>query len=153
MKENFLQILFATVAGAIVAYLNVLLVPFIVLIIVMLIDYGTGMAQAYVSHSLNSRIGVVGIIKKIGYIVAVTVGIVADYLISSALTQVGIDIKINYCIGMIVTIWFIINELISVLENLAEIGIPLPKFLVAIIKRLKVVVENKTDESEDNKNE
>ena len=84
---------------------------------------------------------------------AVTVGIVADYLISSALTQVGIDIKINYCIGMIVTIWFIINELISVLENLAEIGIPLPKFLVAIIKRLKVVVENKTDESEDNKNE
>jgi len=149
MKENFLQILFATVAGAIVAYLNVLLVPLVVLVIVMLIDYGTGMAQAYVSHSLNSRIGVAGIIKKIGYIVAVAVGIVADYLISSALTQVGIDIKINYCIGMIVTIWFIINELISVLENLAEIGIPLPKFLVSLIKRLKVVVENKTDKSEE----
>lgn len=146
MKENFLQILFATVTGAIVAYLNVLLVPFLVLIIVMIIDYVTGMAQAYVSHTLNSRIGVVGIIKKISYITAVAVGIVADYLISSALTQVGIDIKINYCIGMIVTIWFIINELISVLENLAEIGIPLPNFLVAIVKRLKVVVENKTDE-------
>lgn len=146
MKENFLQILFATVAGAIVAYLNVLLVPLVVLVIVMLIDYGTGMAQAYVSHSLNSRIGVAGIIKKIGYIVAVAVGIVADYLISSALTQVGIDIKINYCIGMIVTIWFIINELISVLENLAKIGIPLPNFLVSIVKRLKVVVENKTTE-------
>lgn len=54
---------------------------------------------------------------------------------------------------MIVTIWFIINELISVLENLAEIGIPLPKFLVSLIKRLKVVVENKTDEGEDNNNE
>lgn len=146
MKENFLQILLATVTGAIVAYLNVLLVPFLVLIIVMIIDYITGMAQAYVSHTLNSRIGVVGIIKKISYITAVAVGIVADYLISSALTQVGIDIKINYCIGMIVTIWFIINELISVLENLAEIGIPLPNFLVSIVKRLKVVVENKTDE-------
>lgn len=146
MKENFLQILFATVTGAIVAYLNVLLVPFLVLVIVMIIDYVTGMAQAYVSHTLNSRIGVVGIIKKISYITAVAVGIVADYLISSALTQVGINLQINYCIGMIVTIWFIINELISVLENLAEIGIPLPKFLVAIVKRLKVVVENKTDE-------
>lgn len=146
MKENFLQILLATVTGAIVAYLNVLLVPFLVLIIVMIIDYVTGMAQAYVSHTLNSRIGIVGIIKKISYITAVAVGIVADYLISSALTQVGIDIKINFCIGMIVTIWFIINELISVLENLAEIGIPLPNFLVSIVKRLKVVVENKTDE-------
>lgn len=146
MKENFLQILFAMVTGAIVAYLNVLLVPFLVLIIVMIIDYVTGMAQAYVSHTLNSRIGVVGIIKKISYITAVAVGIVADYLISSALTEVGIDIKINYCIGMIVTIWLIINELISVLENLAEIGIPLPNFLVSIVKRLKIVVENKTDE-------
>ena len=127
MKENILQALFATVCGAIVAYLNILLVPFAVMIAVMIIDYITGMAQAYISHTLNSRVGVTGIIKKVGYIVAVAVGIVADYLISSALVNSGIDLQINYCIGMIVTIWFIINELISILENLSEIGIPLPK--------------------------
>ena len=88
-------------------------------------------------------------VKKVGYIVAVAVGIVADYLISSALVNCGIDLRINYCIGMIVTIWFIINELISILENLSEIGIPLPKFLVSIVKRLKTTVEVKTDESEE----
>ena len=107
MKENILQALFATVCGAIVAYLNILLVPFAVMIAVMIIDYITGMAQAYISHTLNSRVGVTGIIKKVGYIVAVAVGIVADYLISSALVNCGIDLRINYCIGMIVTIWFI----------------------------------------------
>lgn len=148
MKENILQALFATVLGAIAAYLNVLLVPLIVLIVVMLIDYGTGMAEAYVSHTLNSRIGVTGIIKKIGYIIAVTVGIVADYLISSALVNCGINVTINCCIGMIVTVWFIINELISILENLSEIGTPLPKFLVSIVKRLKTTVEAKTNENE-----
>ena len=148
MKENILQALFATVLGAIAAYLNVLLVPLIVLIVVMLIDYGTGMAQAYVSHTLNSRIGVTGIIKKIGYIIAVTVGIVADYLISSALVNCGINVTINCCIGMIVTVWFIINELISILENLSEIGTPLPKFLISIVKRLKTTVEAKTNENE-----
>lgn len=148
MKENILQVLFATALGAIAAYLNVLLVPLIVLIVVMLIDYGTGMAQAYVSHTLNSRIGVTGIIKKIGYIVAVTVGIVADYLISSALVNCGVNVPINCCIGMIVTVWFIINELISILENLSEIGTPLPKFLVSIVKRLKNTVEAKTNENE-----
>ena len=148
MKENILQALFATVLGAIAAYLNVLLVPLIVLIVVMLIDYGTGMAQAYVSHTLNSRIGVTGIIKKIGYIIAVTVGIVADYLISSALVNCGLNVTINCCIGMIVTVWFIINELISILENLSEIGTPLPKFLVSIVKRLKTTVEAKTNENE-----
>lgn len=148
MKENILQALFATAIGVIAAYLNVLLVPLIVLIVVMLIDYFTGMAQAYVSHTLNSRIGVTGIIKKIGYIIAVTVGIVADYLISSALVNCGINIPINCCIGMIVTVWFIINELISILENLSEIGTPLPKFLVSIVKRLKNTVEAKTIENE-----
>ena len=148
MKENILQALFATVLGAIAAYLNVLLVPLIVLIVVMLIDYGTGMAKAYVSHTLNSRIGVTGIIKKIGYIIAVTVGIVADYLISSALVNCGINVTINCCIGMIVTVWFIINELISILENLSEIGTPLPKFLISIVKRLKTTVEAKTNENE-----
>lgn len=148
MKENILQALFATVIGAVTAYLNVLLVPLIVLIVVMVIDYGTGMAQAYISHTLNSRIGVTGILKKIGYIIAVTVGIVADYLISSALVNCGINITINCCIGMIVTVWFIINELISILENLAEIGTPLPEFLVSIVKRLKNTVEAKTNENE-----
>lgn len=148
MKMNFLQTIFA-------AYLNILLVPLIVLIVVMIIDYLSGMAQAYVSHTLNSRIGVIGILKKVGYLATVAVAVIADYIISEALMLLGTDIKLSYYIGLVVTIWFIINELISILENLAEIGTPIPKFLTKIIKRLKVTVEKKTDteESEDNNNE
>ena len=151
MKMNFLQGVFAAVSAAIIAYLNILLVPIIVLIVVMIIDYLSGMAQAYVSHTLNSRIGVVGILKKVGYLATVAVAIIADYIISEALMLLGTDIKLSYYIGLVVTIWFIINELISILENLAEIGTPIPKFLTKIIKRLKVTVEKKTDteESED----
>ena len=149
MKENIIQALFSAALGAIMAYLNILLVPFIVLLAVMITDYFTGMAEAYVNHSLNSRIGVVGILKKIGYIVAVAVGVVADYLITNALVKIGIEIHTIGYIGLVVTIWFIINELISILENLSEIGTPLPKFLVSIVKRLKITVEDKTAESED----
>ena len=151
MKMNFLQTIFAAVSAAIVAYLNILLVPLIVLIVVMIIDYLSGMAQAYVSRTLNSRIGIVGILKKVGYLATVAVAIIADYIISEALMLLGTNIKLSYYIGLVVTIWFIINELISILENLAEIGTPIPKFLKKIIKRLKVTVEKKTDteESED----
>ena len=145
---NFLQGIFAAVSAAIVAYLNILLVPLIVLIVVMVIDYLSGMAQAYVSHTLNSRIGVVGILKKVGYLATVAVAVIADYIISEALMLLGTDIKLSYYIGLVVTIWFIINELISILENLAEIGTPIPKFLTKIIKRLKVTVESKTDSKE-----
>lgn len=143
MKETILQTIIAAVCGAFVAYINVLLIPLIVLIIVMVSDYITGLGGAYVTGQLNSRIGVKGIIKKVGYLALVAVGMVADYLISSALGQVGIHIDLGYCIGMIVTIWLIINELISILENLAEIGTPLPNFLINLIKKLKNTVDDK----------
>lgn len=143
--KDFIHILFAGAVGALAAYFNVLLIPLAVLVAVMLIDYVTGMAAASYTKQLNSRIGVMGILKKAGYIALVAVGMVVDYLITSALVQIGVNIQINYCFGMIITIWLIINELISILENLGELNIPLPKFLVDMIKTLKGKVEDKAE--------
>ena len=67
-----------------------------------------------------------------------------DYLITSALVHIGIRLQINYCFGMIITIWLIINELLSILENLGELNIPLPRFLVDVVKSMKDKVESKT---------
>lgn len=108
----------------------------------MLIDYITGMAGAAYTGEINSRIGVIGIVKKVCYLALVAVGIVVDYLITTALVQIGIVIQINYCFGMIITIWLIINELISILENLGELNIPLPQFLIKTVKSLKGRVED-----------
>lgn len=141
MKETILHTIVAAVCGAFVAYLNILAIPLVVMLIVMIIDYCTGITGAYVTGQLNSRIGIKGILKKVGYLMLVAVGMVVDYLINSGLEQVGIDIDLSYCVGMIVTIWLIINELISILENLSEIGTPLPDFLVRIVKKLKNTVD------------
>lgn len=143
--KDFFHILVAGAIGALAAYFNVLLIPLIVLLIVMLVDYITGMAGAAYSGKLNSRVGVFGILKKAGYLALVVVGMVADYLIGSALLKIGIDLKITYCFGMIITVWLIINELISILENLGELDVPLPSFLVNIIKTLKSKVEEQAE--------
>ena len=116
----------------------------------MIIDYGTGMAEAYINKTLNSRIGVKGILKKIGYLVLVCVGGVVDYLIGAGLASAGIDYS-SYCFGLIVAVWLIINELISILENLSELGTPIPQFLVKIVHRLKDSVDSKTDYDTDKK--
>ena len=141
MKETLTQTLFAAALGAVAAYFHVLMIPLCVMIAVMLLDYISGMAAAWSQKTLNSRCGVMGIIKKVGYIALVAVGIAVDYLITSALINVGISLQVNYCFGMIVTIWLIINELISILENLGEMGVPLPSFLTSMIKTLKGKVE------------
>lgn len=150
MKDNIIQATVSVAIGALAAYFNILLVPLAVLICVMIIDYGTGMAEAYINKTLNSRIGVKGILKKIGYLVLVCVGGVVDYLIGAGLASVGIDYS-SYCFGLIVAVWLIINELISILENLSELGTPIPPFLVKIVHRLKDSVDSKTDYDTDKK--
>lgn len=144
MKEYILQTTIAVAFGALAAYFNILLVPLTILISVMLIDYATGICEAYINKTLNSRIGIKGILKKIGYLVLVCVGGVVDYLISTGLATVDVDFS-SYYFGLIIAVWLIVNELISILENLAEIGTPIPKFLINIVHRLKNTVESNAD--------
>ena len=132
--------------GVIAAYFNVLLIPIVVLVFVMVTDYISGMISAKKSGELSSRLGIMGIAKKVGYLALVAVGMVVDYLISSALVHVGIKIQINYCFALIITIWLIVNELISILENLGELDVPIPDFLRRSIHKIKDGVESKTKE-------
>jgi phage-related holin len=74
---------------------------------------------------------------------------VVDWLLWSGLRQVGISLDFGFCFGLIVTIWLIINECISILENLDALKVPMPAFLKSIIKHLKNAVEVKAAESED----
>ncbi len=144
MKENMFRTLFAAALGALAAYAGVLLAPLCVLAVVMVLDYATGIAAAWSCKLLSSRVGVKGIVKKVAYLALVAVGMVVDYLISSALLRVGVDIQINYCFGMMISVWLIINELLSILENLGKLGIPLPDFLLKAIERLRDGVDRRT---------
>lgn len=145
MKDNIIQATISVAIGALISYFNILLIPILVLISVMLIDYVTGLASAYKHSEVKSKIGLIGILKKVSYLALVVVAGVVDYLICTGLIAANIDVSVTYCCGLIVTIWLIINELISILENLSELDTPIPKFLVNVVRRLKNTVENKTN--------
>lgn len=151
MKDNIIQATVSVAIGALISYFNILLIPILVLIAVMLIDYITGLTSAYRNGELKSKTGLIGILKKVSYLVLVAVGGVVDYLICSGLATAGFDFDVTYCCGLIVCVWLIINELISILENLSELGTPIPPFLVKIVHRLKDSVDSKTDYDTDKK--
>lgn len=144
---------FSAAVAALLVYLDIMAVPVIVLCAVMVLDYVTGMAAAWKKKTLDSKKGVFGIVKKICYLALVCVGMGVDWLIYSGLKQVGVEWSYTIFFGVLVTVWLIINELISILENLKKIGVPLPNFLTALIRRLKITTENKFTESEDKNNE
>ena len=152
MDERSLQVIFTAALAALTSYLGVIAIPVIILTAAMITDYITGMISAWHSSELSSKKGIFGIIKKTSYLALVCVGMGVDWLIYSGLNQAGISTENSVFFGVLVTIWLIINEFISILENLKNIGVPMPAFLIKIVKRLKVTAENIT-ESEDKKND
>ena len=148
-KQTTIQAVITAALAALTYYFSILAVPIIVLMTVMVIDYITGMVSAWHNAKLSSKKGVFGIIKKLCYLALVCVGMGVDWLIYSGMTQVGITMNYTVFFGILVAIWLIINELISILENLNRIGVPLPKFITVIVKKLKNTVETEVKESED----
>ena len=149
MKENILKTALAAVAASVMAYLGILAVPLCVLLLVMLVDYATGMVKAYMLAQLSSRTGLKGILKKLCYMAMVAVGAVVDYLLEGALVTAGIQMEQHLFCGLLVAVWLIINELISILENLAAVGVPGFPMLGKLLNRLRTVVETRSEKEDD----
>lgn len=147
-----IQAAFAAFFTMLTYYLGIMAVPIIVLFIAMIVDYVTGMVSAWHSAELSSKKGIFGIVKKISYLGLVCVGMGVDWLIYSGLKSVGVNLGYTLLFGVLVAIWLIINELISILENLGQIGVPLPGFLLSVVKRLKHTTDNIVKEDENGKN-
>ncbi|WP_342558771.1 phage holin family protein [Metasolibacillus sp. FSL K6-0083] len=119
-------------AGAIVSYLvGGLGMAVTVLIALMALDYVTGLMQAAINQSLNSRVGFNGIIRKIYYLMLVA----SVYLI--ALVIPGIEYA-----GDGATVAFCVLEFISITENGTKMGLWMPKF----VQNLLAIVKDKTGE-------
>lgn len=151
MKEKTWRAVIAVAIGGLSAYMQAMFVPLVILIAVMIVDYMSGMLKAWALEELNSKAGIQGIVKKIGYLILVCVAGTVDWLVWEGLRKVGITLDFGFCFGIIVTIWLIINELISILENLEALKVPMPKFLKNIIKHLKTVVEVKGEKESEEK--
>ena len=146
---KYIKPLTAAILSGLTAYFHVIAVPVALLFVVMLLDYLSGVANAYTKGEWSSRVGLRGIIKKVCYIGVVIVAAVFDWIIYSGLALVGVGFDHNsYYFGLIVAIWLIINECISILENLGEIGVPMPSFLLKGIKKLQKQIDKEDNEDE-----
>lgn len=144
-KVNVISLIVAGLSVELSIYFKKLLIPLAIMLIAMAIDYITGLIKAYVLKELSSKKGMAGIFKKFAYILVVVVGIIADYLCKLFIAEFDINFTFTIPIALLLAIWLTINELISILENLNAINIPMPKFLQVLISKLKNTVEENTN--------
>ena len=137
---------FVAVGSAISSFLGILFIPVLLMVSCNVIDYITGIIAAPKrGEKISSTIGLQGIIKKVCMWLLVVVGVIIDELISYAVNTIGWDIPFTFVVACIVCVWLICNELLSILENLKDIGVPLPAFLAKIVVYIKSKAEQKAD--------
>lgn len=122
------------------------------LFLLMIIDYISGMLAAKkegmehpndAKYGWSSKKSIIGIYKKVGYILIVLVAISTDYIIFKIINELGISYQTNTMFGLLVIIWLILNELLSILENAGRMGVNLPSFLVKVLSDMQNELENK----------
>lgn len=96
------------------------------LLIAIVIDYISGLIKAYECKVLSSKIGFRGILKKVGVLLVVMLAVLIDRVTGN-----------TGAIRTLVIYYFVANEGLSIVENLAEAGIPIPKSLKKALKAMK----------------
>ena len=122
---------FARIAGAGLASICTFLfgapdVWLMTLLAFIVIDYLSGVLAAYINHELSSRTGFIGILKKTMYFFVLAVAHCVDIATGAGGVLQGI------AVGVLIS-----NEGISILENCAECGIPIPERLIKALEQIK----------------
>ena len=142
---NKLQIIYNTVAaviGAVVGFLfGEVTGLFWALLAFMALDYVTGVIIAIVNKKLSSEVGFKGLAKKFLILVFVAVGHILDAYVLG-------DMAVAMTAVML---FYIANEGVSLVENAALLGLPVPKKITDILEQIKSKAdkEEKDDEKED----
>lgn len=119
----------------------------VILLCCMVVDFISGCANNAKKEGLSSKAGVKGIVKKVGYLCVIIVAMFFDYIIMYVLSIMGLKYEITMFFGLLVTVWFILNELLSILENVAVLGVPIPDFLTRYVKDVRGKINKKGEEN------
>lgn len=97
------------------------------LIALIVLDYITGIIAAFAEKKLSSEVGARGIAKKMIMLLTVAVANVVDVSV----------IGEGNVLRSVAALFYIANEGISLLENGARLGVPMPKKLIDVLVQLK----------------
>lgn len=144
----------SAVAAGLFARLGILLYILLILAAAMAIDYLTGMLASKTealdhpddpAYGWNSKKGAKGILKKVGYLCIIAVAMMVDWVILHVAADIGFEINVKAFFGIMVTVWYLLNEMLSIVENAGRMGAPVPDWLKKYIAVLKDKIEQKEE--------
>lgn len=137
-----IKIAITTFFTGLTVFFSNFLIPIVVLLVLMTMDYITALSAArHRGQAISSVVFSKGIYKKVSLLFLVFTGATIDWLLMFSSGFIGIEVPFKFAICVAVTVWIICNELISILENIADTGVKLPKFLMVVVEKIRNKIE------------
>lgn len=150
---KYLNYYVSALVGAFFSFFGILAIPIALLVPCNIIDYFTGMHAAKLrGEKISSKVSIEGIYKKVSMYILIFVGFGIDCMISYVTSTLHIEMKFPMLFAAMVASWLVINELISITENVEETGVKIP-ILSPILRFIKKKIEKTIDETEITKTE
>lgn len=130
----------ALIGSFVIAHLGGFDTHLMLLVTLIILDVITGLLKALVNKDLASREMLVGMTRKVLILICVCIGFEVNAALASYAAESGFNYEFD--IRLFVILYFVLEELLSVLENIATIGVPMPKF---ILQFLRVMVDTATN--------
>lgn len=151
MNNNVIKAIITAATGFLSSVLGILYIPVLLMVACNLIDYITGLVTAKyrTDGGISSYRSMKGITKKVMMWLLVVVGAIIDEVLAYTSVTLGLAMPFTFLVACIVAIWIICNEIISILENMLDIGVDIPAFLLPMMKNIKRQAEGVTGIEED----
>ncbi|MEW8993120.1 holin family protein [Clostridium sp.] len=124
---NYIKVIVMALGTGITWLLGTWDIALKVLIAFMILDYGTGLLRAWINKEVSSDVGLKGIARKAVIFVVLIVAVMLDRLLNTG----------TWVFRTLVCYFYICNEGISLLENCAGLGVPIPERLKDALVQLK----------------
>lgn len=137
MKEfwNMVQLIFAAVGGWLGYFLGGCDGLLIALVVFTVVDYITGVMCAISDRKLSSEVGFRGICRKVLLFILVGAANILDAQVIGS----------GSVLRTAVIFFYLSNEGVSLLENAAHLGLPIPKKLKDVLAQIHDRAENGGD--------
>ena len=124
---NYFKIIIAALGTGITWLFGTWDTALVVLVCFMVLDYFTGVLRAWTNKEISSDVGLKGIARKTVILIVLIVAVLLDRLLNTG----------TWIFRTLICYFYIANEGISLLENCAGLGLPIPEKLKDALVQLK----------------
>ena len=133
-----LTIPLAAIGGLVAAWLGRVWVLVALVLAAVMLDYITGLLAGRATEGLSSKRAKQGVYKKIGFLSLMTLAFFLDVAFDEFIALgFQYEMPFNMPIGLIVSVWIVVTEAISICENIQRLGVEIPPWMTRLLCKAK----------------